>query len=80
MAQPIIICESKVWDKQFVNNLKEALDRSVIHITDKHKLNLNDIREINPEYIFSTLVIYNSKGNLLKLPVYCVPHDGSTLW
>jgi methionyl-tRNA formyltransferase len=52
MAQPIIICESKVWDKQFVNNLKEALDRSVIHITDKHKLNLNDIREINPEYIF----------------------------
>ena len=52
MAQPIIICESKVWDKQFVNNLKEALDRSVIHITDNHKLNLNDIREINPEYIF----------------------------
>jgi methionyl-tRNA formyltransferase len=35
-----------------INNLKESLKRPVVHIKDNHKLNLNDIREINPEYIF----------------------------
>ncbi len=52
MAQPIIICESKVWDKHCVNNLKESLKRPVLHITDNLKFKLDEIRRINPEYIF----------------------------
>lgn len=52
MGQPIIICESKVWDKHCVNNLKESLKRPVLHITDNHKFKLDEIRRINPEYIF----------------------------
>lgn len=52
MGQPIIICESKVWDKHCVNNLKESLKRPVLHITDNHKFKLYEIRRINPEYIF----------------------------
>ena len=52
MSQPIIICESKVWDKHCVNNLKESLNRPVVHITDNFKFKLDEIRRINPEYIF----------------------------
>jgi hypothetical protein len=33
MEQPIIICEFKVWDRQFVNNLKE------IHIQTNRSVN-----------------------------------------
>ena len=33
-------------------NLKESLKRPVLHITDNLKFKLDEIRRINPEYIF----------------------------
>ena len=35
-----------------INNLKESLKRPVLHITDNLKFKLDEIRRINPEYIF----------------------------